>query len=190
MWHCTHSRVFAKQGRSKGTGTAMKQPGAALYLSHRVSPPGLCYFPHVVFEVAFSQSYESLRENARHWLVRGQGSIKLAVLVKLIEGIHAQAEGDDAEAGKRTLNSVSLLTFRLIAGETMNKVLLYQPRSGKVNRPRTAVIQTFCHHQPHPPQLPCPLFPQPLKITSNSTRKTQHHGLDPLWLHRTLPVSF
>lgn len=61
-------------------------PDAAYSLSTELFPPELTRFPRVVFEVGFSQSYESLKESAREWLLRGQGLVKLVVVIKLIEG--------------------------------------------------------------------------------------------------------
>lgn len=99
----TLSSLSAGQGKSKGSSNAMKQPDAAYYLTPCVTPARLRCYPRVGFEVGYSQSYESLREDARHWLLRGHGSIKLVVAVKLTEGVHAMAESDSAEVEQKEL---------------------------------------------------------------------------------------
>lgn len=60
-------------------------PDAGYSLSEELFAPVLTCFPRVVFEVGFSQSYESLQEGAHEWLLRGQGSVKLVVMIKLEE---------------------------------------------------------------------------------------------------------
>lgn len=40
----------------------------------------------MIFEVAVSQTYKSVLEAARHWLVRSSGATKLVVVVKISEG--------------------------------------------------------------------------------------------------------
>lgn len=42
--------------------------------------------PNVVLEVAFTQSYESVVEDARQWLVKSLGAVRLAIVVKFKEG--------------------------------------------------------------------------------------------------------
>lgn len=86
---------------SKGGGTAVKQPDAAYYFTDHDSPTDSDRCPRVVFEIAFSQSYESVRQDAEHWLLRAQGSVKLVVLVKLFEGSHPEAEVDEEEIEKK-----------------------------------------------------------------------------------------
>lgn len=86
---------------SKGGGTAVKQPDAAYYFTDHDSPTDSDRCPRVVFEIAFSQSYESVRQDAEHWLLRAQGSVKLVVLVKLFEGSHPEAEVDQEEIEKK-----------------------------------------------------------------------------------------
>lgn len=81
--------------------TAKKQPDAAFYYIDR-SGTSLerDLFPHLVFEVAFPQSYDSVIEDARQWLVRSGGAVQLVVVVKLEEGFHPNAEGGEIqEAG-------------------------------------------------------------------------------------------
>lgn len=88
---------------SKGGGTAVKQPDAAYYFIDHDSPTDSDRCPRVVFEIAFSQSYESVRQDAEHWLLRAQGSVKLVVLVKLFEGSHPEAEVDEEEIEKKAV---------------------------------------------------------------------------------------
>lgn len=86
---------------SKGGRTAVTQPDAAYYFIDHDSPTDSDRCPRVVFEIAFSQSYESVRQDAEHWLLRAQGSVKLVVLVKLFEGSHPEAEVDEEEIEKK-----------------------------------------------------------------------------------------
>lgn len=90
------SRVGSKSG-----GTAAKQPDAAYYFIDRTTPEESDRCPRVVFEIGFSQSYESLCRDAEHWLVRAAGFVKLVVLVKLFESPHPEAEVDDAEVATK-----------------------------------------------------------------------------------------
>lgn len=57
----------------KVDGTAKKQADAAISFINEQDPGKSDRFPRIVFEVAFSQSYETLLEDARHWLVRSSG---------------------------------------------------------------------------------------------------------------------
>lgn len=43
-------------------------------------------FPRVVFEVAFSQKHDPVTEDARDWLIRPQGFVKLVIVIKVTEG--------------------------------------------------------------------------------------------------------
>lgn len=81
--------------------TAKKQPDAAFYYIDRSGPfPKRDPFPRLVFEVAFSQSYDSVIEDARQWLVRSAGAVQLVVVVKLKEGFHPNVEsGEIQDAG-------------------------------------------------------------------------------------------
>lgn len=76
-------------------------PDAAYCLSRDVFPAQLSCFPRVVFEVAYKQSYESLKEGAREWLLRGQGLVKLVMVVKLVE------ETPKRRNRKRTANDLT-----------------------------------------------------------------------------------
>lgn len=60
-------------------------PDAGFSLSEELFVPGLTCLPRVVFEVGFSQSYMSLQDGAYEWLLRGQGLVKLVVVIKLEE---------------------------------------------------------------------------------------------------------
>lgn len=42
-------------------------------------------FPTIVFEVAFTETYADVLEDARYWLVTSAGRVRLVVLVKLTE---------------------------------------------------------------------------------------------------------
>lgn len=79
--------TLSRRGGKSIAGTACKQPDAAYYFIDKTTSPW-CRdaFPRVVFEIGFSQKYETLVEDAKHWLVRAQGFVKVVVLVNLIEG--------------------------------------------------------------------------------------------------------
>lgn len=83
-------------GRGKNVNGVYKQPDAAFKFAgnHGAARNG---FPRVVFEVAFSQTYESVLEDARQWLVRAKGAIKLCVIVKLYEQPNRYKEIDYTE---------------------------------------------------------------------------------------------
>lgn len=82
--------------------TAKKQPDAAFYYIDRSgTSPERDLFPRLVFEVAFSQSYDSVIEDARQWLVRSGGAVQLVVVVKLEEGVHPNAVVDVQEVRKK-----------------------------------------------------------------------------------------
>lgn len=49
--------------------------------------------PRVVFVIGFSQEYETLVEDVKHWLVRAQGLAKVVILVNLIEAPVPPATG-------------------------------------------------------------------------------------------------
>lgn len=86
-------------GRGKHATGLVKEPDAAFeYMDRRsnaVVASGGC--PRVVFEVAFSQTYESVLEDARQWLVRSQGAVRLCVVVKLHEHPNRHKALDVAE---------------------------------------------------------------------------------------------
>lgn len=69
---------------SKFRVAAMKQPDAAFQFADPAAR--LEAFPRVVFEAAFSQSYESVKDYAGQWLLRSEGAVKLVVVIKLFEG--------------------------------------------------------------------------------------------------------
>lgn len=75
-------------GKSKSkSGTACKQPDVAYYfIDKTTSIWRRDVFPRVVFEVALTQKYETLIEDAKDWLVRSQGMVKVVVLINLHEG--------------------------------------------------------------------------------------------------------
>lgn len=74
-------------GRGKHIEGVYKVPDAAFkYVNRRpgaVSTTGGC--PRVVFEIAVSQSYESVLEDARQWLVRTKGMVVLCIIIKIYE---------------------------------------------------------------------------------------------------------
>lgn len=118
----TLSSLSAGQGKCKGSRNAMKQPDAAYYLTPCVTPARLRCYPRVVFDVGYSQSYESLREDARHWLLRGQGSIKLVVAVKLTKGVYAMADSVSAEVEQKELEQCAAFDLPA-AGDNGHQVL-------------------------------------------------------------------
>lgn len=88
-----------KIGGKKRTGK--KHPNAAVYYIDRVgTSPERDLFPRLVFEVAFSQSYNSAVEDAPQWRVKSGGIIQLIVVVKLKEGVHRNAAADVQEVKK------------------------------------------------------------------------------------------
>lgn len=77
-------------GHGKHVLGVVKQPDAAF----KYIGPSRNGFPRVVFEVAFSQSYESVLEDARQWLVRSKGAVQLCVIVKIYEHPNRNKEID------------------------------------------------------------------------------------------------
>lgn len=83
-------------GRGKHATGVSKEPDGAFKFFDRRTPIGdAC--PRVVFEVAFSQTYESVLEDARQWLVRTHGNVKLCVIVKIYEQPNSYKELDYTE---------------------------------------------------------------------------------------------
>lgn len=81
--------------------TTKKQPDAAFYYINRSGAfPKKDAFPRIVFEVAFSQSYDSVVQDAHQWLVRSGGLVQLVVVVKLDEGVYPQVVADQEETEK------------------------------------------------------------------------------------------
>lgn len=114
---------------SKSGGTAVKQPDAAYYFIDRTSPAESDRCPRVVFEIGFSQSYESLCQDAKHWLLRAAGFVKLVVLVKLAEGAHPEAQVDNEEIATK-------LREQILAIDTAD---LYSPTHPDLDVPSTDV---------------------------------------------------
>lgn len=79
---------------SKFRVAAMKQPDAAFQFADPAAR--LEAFPRVVFEAAFSQSYESVKDYAAQWLLRSEGAVKLVVVIKLFEAPIAVLDEDPA----------------------------------------------------------------------------------------------
>lgn len=85
-----------------------KQPDAFIGLKDN----GETIFPRVVFEVAFSQTYDEVLDDVKQWLVRSEGGIPLVVLVYIEEHpIPASAaahdgDNDDDETDQQSDNSV------------------------------------------------------------------------------------
>lgn len=75
-------------GRGKNSDGLCKVPDVAFKFIDRrpnaVSVTGGC--PRVIVEVAVSQTYESVLEDARQWLVRSSGKVVLCVIFKVFEG--------------------------------------------------------------------------------------------------------
>lgn len=103
--HVTHNfdtDVLLRRMRLPGKKRmAQKQPDAAFYYIDRAGTSSKRdQFPRLVFEVAFSQSYNSVVEDARQQLVRSVGAVRLVVVVQLEEGVYPNAESggiQDAE---------------------------------------------------------------------------------------------
>lgn len=84
----TMSSLSRRGGKSKSkSGTACKQPDVAYYfIDKSTSIWRRDVFPRVVFEVALTQKHETLIEDAKDWLIRSQGMVKVVVLINLHEG--------------------------------------------------------------------------------------------------------
>lgn len=84
-------------GHGKHVMGVYKEPDAAFeYVDRRPNATattmttGIC--PRIVFEVAFSQTYESVLEDARQWLVRSDGWVKLCIIIKIYEQPHHRTD--------------------------------------------------------------------------------------------------
>jgi hypothetical protein len=88
----------------------VKQADAAISFVNREEVAMSRCFPWVVFEVAFPQSYDTWKEDARYWLVKSEGPVKLAVIIFLEEGsrvvgkavdhdMHSNSYVNDKESG-------------------------------------------------------------------------------------------
>lgn len=87
-------------GRGKHVMGVYKQPDAAFeYVDRRPNATAttvtteIC--PRVVFEVAFSQTYQSVLEDARQWLVRSHGWVKLCIIIKIHEQRHHRTDAPE-----------------------------------------------------------------------------------------------
>ncbi|KAL0631643.1 hypothetical protein Q9L58_009499, partial [Maublancomyces gigas] len=67
---------------SRRPTTMKKQPDVAFSFGASSTQHA---FPTIVFEVAFTESYADILEDARYWLVMSAGRVRLFVLVKLTE---------------------------------------------------------------------------------------------------------
>lgn len=80
-------RSLSHDGGKSKSGTACKQPDAAFYFIDRTTSPWRRdIFPRVVFEVGLSQKRETLIHDAKDWLVRSQGLVKVVVVINMDEG--------------------------------------------------------------------------------------------------------
>lgn len=78
---------------------SIKQPDAAYYYLDRSRGfPVKDAFPSIIFEVAFSQTHDSVVNAARQWILRSEGCIKLAVVIKLTEGPIIPSEDADHDS--------------------------------------------------------------------------------------------
>ncbi|KAF8241417.1 hypothetical protein K440DRAFT_626652 [Wilcoxina mikolae CBS 423.85] len=95
--------ALPSSGSATATGTPggkavgiVKQPDVALQVRRQM-------FPRIVFEVGFTQTYESLREDCRQWLIRSAGRVTRMFLVKIEEDDRVRrpegVEDDDAIGG-------------------------------------------------------------------------------------------
>lgn len=101
--HIGSSRDMPLPGRSstaklgRKAPAFAKQPDAFIGLKDN----GETIFPRVVFEVAFSQSYDEVLDDVKQWLVRSEGGIPLVVLLYIEEHpIPAGAAADDHDDNK------------------------------------------------------------------------------------------
>lgn len=83
---------------------SIKQPDAAFYYLDRSRGfPVKDAFPSIIFEVAFSQTHDSVVDAARQWIIRSEGNIKLAVVIKLTEGPIVPAnDADDSDSSSQS----------------------------------------------------------------------------------------
>lgn len=84
-----------------------KQPDAFIGLKDN----GETIFPRVVFEVAFSQSYDEVLDDVKQWLVRSEGGIPLVVLLYIEEhpipaSTAVHDDGDDDNDDQESDDSV------------------------------------------------------------------------------------
>lgn len=101
---------YARDGSKTPGGTAMKQPDVAFYhIDKTVQPWCRDSFPRVVFEIGFSQKHATVTKDAKDWLIRSNGFVKLVVAIKLTEGPIPPAievrELTDADAQPLAINS-------------------------------------------------------------------------------------
>ncbi|KAL0638039.1 hypothetical protein Q9L58_002975 [Maublancomyces gigas] len=92
--HIGFSREFSLPYRetTRKAPAFAKQPDAFIGLKDRSK----CFFPRVIFEVDFSQSYEEVLDDTRQWLVRSAGGVRLVVLIYIEEHpIPALRDDDD-----------------------------------------------------------------------------------------------
>lgn len=92
-----HASSSIITGRGKHVQGLCKVPDAAFKYTDRrpntSSATGGC--PRVVFEVAVSQTYESVLEDARQWLVRTNGKVVLCIVVKIYEQSKCTTQAGD-----------------------------------------------------------------------------------------------
>ncbi|KAL0631344.1 hypothetical protein Q9L58_009790 [Maublancomyces gigas] len=96
----TRTRRSSSSDTPRKKQPSIKQPDAAFYYLDRSRGfPVKDAFPSIIFEVAFSQTYDSVVDAARQWIIRSEGQIKLAVVIKLTEGpIIPSDNADDSDA--------------------------------------------------------------------------------------------
>lgn len=105
------SSAFILPGRATTPQIGRKPPAVAkvpdCYIGLR--DKGESWFPRVVFEVGFSQSYEEVRDDAYQWLVRSDGGIPLVVLIKIEEHpIPAPPPDDDPQSDDSADSDVAI----------------------------------------------------------------------------------
>lgn len=93
----------SSSNRPRTSLPSIKQPDAAFYYLDRSRGfPVKDAFPSIIFEVAFSQTHDSVVDAARQWINRSEGNIKLAVIIKLTEGpIVPSNDADDSDASSQ-----------------------------------------------------------------------------------------
>lgn len=79
----------------------VKQPDA--YFA--VRDGGMSVFPRVVFEVAFSESYDEVRADVHQWLERTHGAVQLALLFAITEHPIVSPAGHDSAASDSDASS-------------------------------------------------------------------------------------
>lgn len=108
-----HASSSIIAGRGKHVEGLCKVPDAAFKYTDRrpnaSSATGGC--PRVIFEVAVSQTYESVLEDARQWLVRTNGKVVLCIIVKIYEQPKCTKQSGERIAEGPSSSAASLSAF-------------------------------------------------------------------------------